>query len=329
MLKGLTLRKRKQRTGLVETAYDGLQAPLAPLAKFGLGLLFFVSLAVSGELVYAMIHALFAPQESRQWPSYGEVACAFALLTLSAVCLWLAGKRIPIATNKPSLTTVEPRSALLVPLSTFSVRQSEPRGAYGTLAELENHVEHLRERIATAGAHRERLGFNFEEARSAFWDRVAPTSFGPLFLAIQAHFPKLKRVVLISTSQTSKELQAVNTSLSLLWSSVDVKAVTLSDAMDVAKIVEELCPEVDDLIKTYMANEVIADFTSGTAATSAAINLVCLDEEIGLQYTRQDQPLFLVESGVIRARPVAELVGTRALAEIRTSRQHVPADVRV
>lgn len=287
-----------------------------------------MTLSVTGEFVYTLIQSIPFARVGRTGPTLWEAGWVLVLLALSGLSLWLAGRTIPLDRGSTSLMRIEPRSALLAPLSCFGNRGEDRRGAYPDLDLLMKDVDRLRERVHIAGGDADRQAFSLDAARSEFWNRVAPTTFGPLFLAIQAHVPKLKEVVLIKTEQTESEFKAVQGALKALWPKVKVSPCPVSDASDVAKIIAELCPLVDDMIRTYMANEVIADFTGGTAAVSAAINLVCLDDEIGLQYTRQGPKLHSGE-GEFVARPVSELVAEKVLAEIRTSRQDVPRDIRV
>jgi hypothetical protein len=125
---------------------------------------------------------------------------------------------------------------------------------------------------------------------------VYQTNWGPLAMAVEYHQVTLERCWLICTTGERGSVTQVEEAKRLieLISLGAVKASSIShsavDANDVQMVAEAANHIYEALIHApgWQPEDVIADFTGGTAAMSGGIQIAALTQQYPVQYLRQD-----------------------------------------
>lgn len=195
----------------------------------------------------------------------------------------------------------QPHEGLLLMLSRYDRRGASP---YETLAAARSALE--------AGP--------LEAVR----DGLLGSTFGPLIAAVEHHRPALKRCWIIATGGPSGTAQYADDAAAILQRvapGIEITSEHLQDASDIpalAHLIGGIYREAAH--HASVRGRLIADFTSGTAAMSAAMVIATLNEDRDVEYLRQDVKLFDDN----RALSAGEILHAKALMSVSTT----PALVR-
>jgi hypothetical protein len=131
------------------------------------------------------------------------------------------------------------------------------------------------------------------------------SNWGPLAVAAEHHSPQLKHCwLLCSDGEDGSHKQALHAERVIRhFAGARVKChIELTDANDVSKIANDVKALYDRAALRFnlAPDQVISDFTGGTAAMSCGVVLATVAAEHDVEYLRQDKPL--VQNGVALTR---------------------------
>lgn len=187
----------------------------------------------------------------------------------------------------------DPHRGLIVQLSPYSSRDSK----YKTAQE-----------ISTA------LADNSLDAFELF-----KSNFGPFLLAARYHAAVLEHCWILTTHQSENQFPLAEKLVRLIvGKAIQCQPIRVTDPNDIGSTAREVRGiYFEDKLPS---EDIIADFTGGTAAMSGGMILATLDEEQNLEYLRQDRSFFnddgtLKDNDAIRKEAI--------LLSPRTSREMV------
>lgn len=314
---------RKKRVGFVERVFQGLNAPKKLSWVVLIGGLTFLASSLAGNAIYALTEGL---------PPWQKYAVAFAPFPILVLLLYRVGRSIPTRAQSLGIHKVERKSALVASLSNFGPLRDLPLSANPcrSLDELREFASELEQTVNLAKP--EEQTYVRERARRQFWDRVAVTNLGPLVLALFAHGDRLRKLRLCVTDRTGGQFPLVAEALNKLWPGVAILATHLGDATNVKSMVAILAEDLDRLLGSHLGDsgrgigigDIAVDFTGGTAAMSAAMNIAALDERFVLEYVKQGPEFGLFDAETGAGRDPEELVRLKVIVEVQTGRHDVP-----
>lgn len=170
--------------------------------------------------------------------------------------------------------------------------------------------------------------------------KLFATTWGPLWIAIEAHSPLLKHVWLVSTSGENGSYGECHVAKTLIMQffsmkdsanklSVHYDGYAIENGHDIDKVVPviNLIYWRDAPSLFVPVEEMISDFTGGTKSMTAGMILATLDENRKIQYLRQDKDLFDFKRGRPRAITNTEISANRVLVMVKTSHALVPVSL--
>lgn len=168
-------------------------------------------------------------------------------------------------------------------------------------------------------------------------DKLMLTTWGPLWISVEAHWPQLTHCWLVSTEGTDGTIEEapvaeklIHKALSMGKAQSDVQCFyddcTVKNGFSVGDVV----PRIDYIYSWLLPaqnleeDDVIADFTGGTKAMTAGMILATLDQIRKIQYLRQDTELFRVEGEQGRGVTAVEILHESMLVFVETWRELAP-----
>ena len=158
-------------------------------------------------------------------------------------------------------------------------------------------------------------------------EELLKSNWGPLVVAVEHHSGKLEHCWLVCTAGGSETQYGVAEKVVRRFGGSKVRCheVVLNDPTDVGSIVAKVSQIYRQaaLAHDLGPNDIIADFTSGTAAMTGGMILATIDDNRKIEYLRQEKGA-LVVSG--RALSAEEIRAQCLLVEVSTTRALLPSD---
>lgn len=274
-----------------------------------------------------------------------ETPLALLVFAGLLVVIWGIYRDKRLATTL-SLDTPEPHKGLIFLLSPYFIRSD-------SAAELD---EALNARLPSDGGHAEgeagRAAGGREDAlpvlnsvdklraalegedealKRSLHLQILASNWGPLWVAVQHHRTALQHCWLVCTEGERGSLdhfavaQLLIQHAALTSRPVTCESVSIKNANDVVEVV----PVVDRIYASLPpgigVDDVIADFTGGTAAMTGGMILATLDAKRKIQYLRQDRPLLEQHGHSLRYLTQDEIRADKVLVTVETEPKLVPS----
>jgi hypothetical protein len=150
------------------------------------------------------------------------------------------------------------------------------------------------------------------------------SNWGTLIVAVQHHGEQLEHCWVVCTKSGSADQfnMAEKVIKGFAKKNVECHKVVINDGNDISLIVPRISHIYHEAAFTHNleANQIIADFTGGTAAMSGGMILATVEEDRKIEYVRQDKPLIVGN----QALTPADIAGEKILVMVRTTPALLP-----
>lgn len=285
-------------------------------------------------LNYGILHLVGHPPAQAPEPSLPQVLFTSAIpllltgLALYGLRYWYLRSRA-IRQQYQTLSP-EPKAGLLVVLSSYKIRDTAVEGVPATFGELGQLVQ------------------DPTVDRSTLRAKIFATNWGPLWAAAELHGPTLKHCWIVTTKGARGSHKQQEAAAALVkraanpyhkkqevychpWDdrpregSPSAERLVIADVNDILHAIDVIKYIYDVAIgaANLRVDQVIADFTGGTAQITAGMVLATLDDARSLQYLRQDRSLLDLSGSQPRALTPEEIQANGILMEVKTFRSLV------
>lgn len=270
---------------------------------------------------YDFVAAFFARPTTR-WSALWEmgrpafVSLGLCVLVVLVILLvhWRRG-RVGAATTEGM--PPEPHPGLIVTLSPYW--RGKTPGAPASACDLATELYKTPDLFAPG-----------PDGSPSLWSRLMGANWGPLAVAVKHHAPQLRHCWIVCSGgkggSASEYGVAERLVHAIAGSKVRCHPCVVSDANDIKPAVAAIQVVYHDALVSHdlRPDEIIADFTGGTAAMSGAMVLATVWEECHVEYLRQDRKLVKCVNGSAVGLSWEEIEKLQPLVAIHTTPAFLP-----